>query len=129
MWILKNCPNVKRELELDRIDNNGNYEPGNLRFVPRELNQANRRRTVIPFFSQTEWPYGRTVVSRMLSMGMTREEILLSAEEAVEKRRKNWRIISARLDFMTYEMQAPGTVTPYRGNLCTTAATEDQSVR
>ena len=30
---------------------------------------------------------------------------------------------------MTYEMQAPGTVTPYRGNLCTTAATEDQSVR
>ena len=129
MWILKNCPNVKRELELDRIDNNGNYEPGNLRFVPRELNQANRRRTVIPFFSQTEWPYGRTVVSRMLSMGMTREEILLSAEEAVEKRRMNWRIISARLDFMTYEMQAPGTVTPYRGNLCTTAATEDQSVR
>ena len=127
IWVLRNCPNVKRGLELDRIDNNGNYEPGNLRFVPRTLNQANRQRTVIPFFIQAEWPYGRAVVTRMLSLGITREDILLSAEEAVEKRRKNWRIISARLDFMTYEMQAPGTVTPYRGSLCTTAAMEDLS--
>ena len=127
MWVMKNCPNVKRELELDRIDTNGNYEPGNLRFVPRKLNQANRRITVIPFFNQVEWPYGPAVVTRMLSMGMTREDILIAAEEAVVKRRKNWRIISARLDFMTYEMQAPETVTPYRGNLCTTADMEDLS--
>ena len=124
---MKNCPNVKRELELDRIDTNGNYEPGNLRFIPRKLNQANRRITVIPFFNQVEWPYGPAVVTRMLSMGMTREDILIAAEEAVVKRRKNWRIISARLDFMTYEMQAPETVTPYRGNLCTTADMEDLS--
>ena len=28
-------------LEIDRKDNNGNYEPGNLRFVTREVNSQN----------------------------------------------------------------------------------------
>lgn len=31
------------ELEIDRIDNNGNYEPGNLRFISRSENSKNRR--------------------------------------------------------------------------------------
>ena len=32
------------ELQLDRIDNNGGYVPGNLRFVSRSENMANKRR-------------------------------------------------------------------------------------
>lgn len=32
------------ELQLDRIDNNGGYVPGNLRFVTRSENMANKRR-------------------------------------------------------------------------------------
>ena len=124
LWVLKNCPNVQREYELDRIDNDGNYEPGNLRFVPRPINQSNRKLTIIPNFDQAEWPYARSVVTRMLANGMTREEIISSAQSAVAQRRKNWRLIEARLEFMTYEMQDPNTVLPYRGGLYTTVDTE-----
>lgn len=34
------------ELDIDRIDNNGGYVPGNLRLVPRQANTVNRRNTV-----------------------------------------------------------------------------------
>lgn len=30
-------------LEIDRIDNNGNYEPGNCRFVSHSVNNRNKR--------------------------------------------------------------------------------------
>jgi len=34
----------KPELQLDRTDNSKGYEPGNLRFVTRSVNMANKRR-------------------------------------------------------------------------------------
>ena len=54
---------------------------------------------------------------------MTREEIIADARKAVIQRRKNWRIISARLDFMIYEMPDRVTVLPYRDTLSTTEVT------
>ncbi|WP_232203387.1 hypothetical protein, partial [Selenomonas sp. FOBRC6] len=78
-------------MELDRIDTNGNYTKGNLRFVPRAQNQANRRITVLSEFRQEYWPYCRAVVTRKLSEGMTRAEIIKAAETAVSEKRKNWR--------------------------------------
>jgi hypothetical protein len=57
-------------LEIDRINNNGNYEPNNCRFVNRSVNMNNKRsNTIITFNNKTltlaEWatglniPYGR----------------------------------------------------------------------
>jgi len=104
----------EREMELDRIDTNGNYARGNLRFVTREENQSNRRLTVLSEFAQEYWPYSRSVVTRKLSEGMSRDRIILEAQKAVIEKRKHWHIISARLDFMTYEMPDHITVLPYR---------------
>ena len=75
IWILKNVENVRQDLEMDRIDNDGNYEKGNIRFVPRSINQANRRISVIPDFKQENWPYAGVLQG---SNGMTREEIIAS---------------------------------------------------
>nr|DAS92568.1 MAG TPA: homing endonuclease [Caudoviricetes sp.] len=42
---LPNCPSVfPTKMEIDRIDNNGNYERGNLRWVTKAQNSANARR-------------------------------------------------------------------------------------
>lgn len=37
-------PNYDPSLQLDRIDNDGNYEPGNVRWVTRKENCNNRKR-------------------------------------------------------------------------------------
>lgn len=114
LYLIKEYGLPDRSLELDRIDTNGDYAPGNLRFVSRQENRANQRRTVLSEFSQEYWPYSYPVVVRKLSQGMTRDEIIEDAEKAVMERRKNWRIISARLDFMIFEMPDRITVLPYQ---------------
>jgi len=124
LYLIREFGPLDRKMELDRIDDNGDYAPGNLRFVTREANQANRRISVLSRFEQQYWPYAETVVRQKLSEGLTRDEIISDAEKAVKGKRKNWRIISARLDFMISEMPEDIIVLPYRGNSSTTAATE-----
>ncbi len=44
-WVLREFPRESyRGLQIDRIDNNGHYEPGNLRLVPQRENLRNTRR-------------------------------------------------------------------------------------
>lgn len=50
-WCFANC--WKPELQLDRIDNDGNYEPSNCRFVTRSQNQQNKRCTVFVVYNGT----------------------------------------------------------------------------
>ena len=129
LYLIRTYGLPDREMEIDRINNDMDYAPGNLRFVSHAENNGNKRCTVLSHFSQEYWPYARSVVIRKLSQGMTRDEIIQDAEDAVFYRRKNWRIISARLDFMTYEMPDHITVLPYRENSSITVGTEAALVR
>lgn len=88
-WIVLNLGIPGREYELDRIDNDGAYAPGNLRWIDRAGNAGNRRLTVLPHWDPAEWPYARSVVIRKLSAGMTRDDVLREAAEAVAQKRKN----------------------------------------
>lgn len=127
LYLIREFGLPDRASEMDRIDTRGHYEPGNIRFVTRAENQANRRNTILSEFNQVYWPYSRSVVTRKLAHGLNRNAILLDAEKDVLLKRKNWRIISARLDFMIYEMPDHITVLPYRASSFTTADTAAQS--
>lgn len=53
-WCLAN--GWKRELQIDRIDNGGNYEPNNCRFISATRNQRNRRNTALVVFKGVLMP-------------------------------------------------------------------------
>lgn len=124
MWIVRNLGIPKKGLELDRIDNNGDYAPGNIRFATKQTNVGNRRITVLSKFEQKYWPYSHQVVCKKLAQGMTREEIIEEAQRAVTEHRAGWKLIGARLDFMTYEMPDDIIVLPYRDTSSITVDTK-----
>ena len=115
-YLIKEFGLPDRKMEIDRIDTNGHYQIGNLRYSSHLENCTNQRRSVLNIFDQQYWPYARSVVIRKLSQGLNRKEIISEAELAVFMKRKNWRIISARLEFMTYEMPENIIVLPYRAS-------------
>ena len=129
LYLIRTYGLPEKAMEIDRTDNNGDYAPGNLRFVTRSENASNQRRTVLSRFEQKYWPCCQNVVVRKLSAGMTRDEIIQDAENAVMEKRKCWRLISARLNFMIYEMPEDIIVLPYRENSFTTADMVVQSER
>ena len=101
LWIMKNLSGVRREGEIDRIDNNRGYAPGNIRFVTHAENQRNKRNTRLPYWDPAEWPYARSVVVRKIAAGMTRSKIIAEARKAVREKRKNWKGIAIKLSCMT----------------------------
>ena len=117
---MENFQDLSHPLEIDRIDNNKDYEPGNVRLVPRTINQNNKRTTVLTHWDQKYWPYARSVVIKKLSGGLNREGIITEAKKAVQEKKKNWRLIEERLEFMTYEMPDHIIVLPYLENSSTT---------
>lgn len=44
LWMIEHCGLPDRSMEIDRIDVNGHYEPGNLRWVTHQQNCVNQRR-------------------------------------------------------------------------------------
>lgn len=104
-WVMNNL-GLKRHLEIDRENNNGHYEPGNLRYATRRTQVLNCRIKKMDFvYLPEEWPYSWQVVRRYLLRGMNRERILDQARLAVKEKRKRWRVIQKRLaqcEHLTY---------------------------
>lgn len=90
-----------RAMEIDRRDNNGHYERGNIRWATGRQNRRNTRRCKYPAWNPNEWPYAKNPVWRRLAAGMTREQIIADAWKAVAEKRKNWRGIRDKLLSMT----------------------------
>ena len=100
-----------RDCQLDRIDNEGHYAPGNLRWASAALNMNNtrvsgNRQKFLEFrVNYPEVRYADRTLSRMLHMGMTTAQIL-----------QHWAAPSCKPKgkYGTYSMQGP-----YKGSLLT----------
>lgn len=91
VWLLANAE-VRRDWELDRKDNSGHYEIGNVHFTPRRENQNNRRNTVMIEFSDQHIPandafhvfrylhpkvrYADLTLERLMGHGLSEAEIV-----------------------------------------------------
>lgn len=96
---------LHRELEIDRIDTDGHYEPGNLQYATREEQQRNRRDSVLTsaqlYWATFKSPYAYHTSVRLLKT-LTEKEIIERANLAVRMKYKNWRRIQTRLRENTY---------------------------
>jgi hypothetical protein len=105
IWIKENL-GLEREKELDRIDNNGNYTPGNLRYATKSQQMRNQRRSKLTLsdedWSRTDSPLGYFATCRYLRQGYPKEAIVGLAYKAVLDKRKNWSGIKLRLEQLGY---------------------------
>lgn len=111
-WVEKNLPHKDyKGIVIDRIDNDGHYESGNLRLATYRISNTNKRNTLFVTFAgkrmlvdEFDSPYTLTWTWRMIKSGMTGEQIIQSAMERTKKghRSKTWRHILKWLDSHGY---------------------------
>lgn len=107
LWVQENL-GLDKAKELDRIDNNGHYEAGNLRYATKSQNLRNQARSRMTetdaVWAQKSSPFSSFTTEKYLRLGYPKEAIIGIAFKAVLDKRKNWRGIKARLEslgFMT----------------------------
>lgn len=100
VWVMQNL-GLHKHLEVDRIDNNGHYEAGNLKYSTKSEQMRNQRRSKIRELPNWPSPYSPHTTARLLRAGFSEDEIMAMAVLAVAERRKNWRGIAERLASMT----------------------------
>lgn len=81
VWVQENL-GLHREMQIDRINNDGHYEPGNLRYLSGKQNQANKRgprsTQKLHAFREAhpEIRYSDATLRRLLTEGLTPEQIV-----------------------------------------------------
>lgn len=105
IWIKDNL-GLRRELELDRVDNNGPYAPGNLQYATKSEQMRNQRRSKLTLsdddWARTDSPLGYHAACRYLRLGYPKEAIIGIAYKAILDKRKNWKGIKLRLEQLGY---------------------------
>ena len=87
-WAINN--GYKKGLDLDRKDNNGNYEPNNCRWISRADNINNRRKTILLTIngetkSRTQWEKAAGITA-----GAVKSWVINHGKEYAEKRIKKY---------------------------------------
>jgi hypothetical protein len=105
LWIVANM-GLQRDMEVDRANNEGHYEPGNLRWATRRTQMRNTRVSVLTD-EMFEWaehksPYSFFRTQKLMLEGHSIEAIISSAKWAVLDRRKNWMGIHEKLVRLGY---------------------------
>ena len=95
-WVLEHLPHpTYRGVDVDRRDNDGHYEPGNLRLVSRRVNNSNKRTTRLITYrgislpvhhawdlmktDNPNFPFERDYTSKLLYRGAKADELLYGA--------------------------------------------------
>ena len=81
LWLMERFDCTDRRMQIDRIDNNGNYEPGNVRMTTPSINGMNRRHQLkvkMLRFRQEhpEVRYADATLCNLISRGFSNEEIV-----------------------------------------------------
>lgn len=110
-WVEENLPHpTYRGITIDRIENDGHYEPGNLRLATYSEQNFNRRNTAWMtvqgqrmLIHQFDSPYVITWTYKLaVERGMTGEEIIQHAQSQVTRRCKTWRKLATWLNAHGY---------------------------
>jgi hypothetical protein len=109
-WALAKWPNTDfKGLEIARYPNrHGHYEPDNLRLMTSGENHINRDDAIMLTFNGetmhwSKWnsPYEPQTTRRLAALGLSGEDIIVRAHEAVVNKRKRWKVIREKLESMT----------------------------
>lgn len=104
-WIEQNL-GLYKDMEIDRIDADGHYEPGNLQWVTARENKEKARRTrhsegVPTFYKGQQWPLSVPTVRRLMHEGLGRPAIIAHAKHVVAtKSSHRWQVVEMRLRAM-----------------------------